>query len=521
MITFNRADFRDKVLGCWMGKNIGGTVGAPFEFKRQRNNITFYTQDLGGEPLANDDLDLQLIWLIALEEKGPKLDAHLLAEYWLAYITPHWSEYGICKANLRLGLPAPLCGSFHNRFKHSNGAWIRSEIWACITPGNPHLAAEYALQDAMVDHGDGEGTWAAVFCAALEAAAFVESDLRRLIDIALSYVPSDCAIRKAVLDTLDWHREGRDWAATRHAILKAHRGEKYFWATGILSPEEDADKFYEGILGWDAPANIALLVLALLYGQGDFAQTMCLAVNCGEDTDCTAATAGSILGIIHGFQQIPQKWIDPIGRRIKVGCLNLGELGLYGDQLPPDVDNLTDRTIRLMLRTQAEIPFRQAVELVEQKGAAADLESKLLLGDEAFRQTLVDRVKGPSFRFDFFEATVDYGEEGPFLCVGQAKKVRVVLKNTYKQQTPIEYRVYTQPALTLSGGSGAFISMNTFHGEVPVLSFVFRTEAPLPVHRAVIEFCAPGHATVMHLPILLVVSPTAPTGSMEKAVSWQ
>ncbi|HCE01512.1 MAG TPA: ADP-ribosylglycohydrolase family protein, partial [Armatimonadetes bacterium] len=52
-----------------------------------------------------------------------------------------WNEYGIGKANLRAGLPAPLSGSVDNRWKHSNGAWIRSEIWACVAPACPDLAA--------------------------------------------------------------------------------------------------------------------------------------------------------------------------------------------------------------------------------------------------------------------------------------------------------------------------------------------------------------------------------------------
>jgi len=59
MVTLNREDYRKKVLGCWMGKNIGGTLGAPFEWRRQVNAVSFYTQDLGGEPLPNDDLDIQ------------------------------------------------------------------------------------------------------------------------------------------------------------------------------------------------------------------------------------------------------------------------------------------------------------------------------------------------------------------------------------------------------------------------------------------------------------------------------
>ena len=88
-MILNRDEYRSKVLGCWLGKNIGGTLGAPFEWRRQINDVSFYTQDLGGEPLPNDDLDIQLLWLIALEERGIDIDAHDLAEFWLLYVTPH------------------------------------------------------------------------------------------------------------------------------------------------------------------------------------------------------------------------------------------------------------------------------------------------------------------------------------------------------------------------------------------------------------------------------------------------
>ena len=44
--NLNLEEYRDKVLGCWTGKNIGGTLGAPFEGSRTPNSITFYTQDM-------------------------------------------------------------------------------------------------------------------------------------------------------------------------------------------------------------------------------------------------------------------------------------------------------------------------------------------------------------------------------------------------------------------------------------------------------------------------------------------
>ncbi|WP_418478451.1 hypothetical protein [Eisenbergiella tayi] len=56
----NKEEFRSKVYGCWMGKNIGGTLGMPMEWERCKNEITYYTHDLNGEPLPNDDLDIQI-----------------------------------------------------------------------------------------------------------------------------------------------------------------------------------------------------------------------------------------------------------------------------------------------------------------------------------------------------------------------------------------------------------------------------------------------------------------------------
>ena len=43
MANLNRDEFRDRVLGCWTGKNIGGTLGAPFEGIREMPELDFYT----------------------------------------------------------------------------------------------------------------------------------------------------------------------------------------------------------------------------------------------------------------------------------------------------------------------------------------------------------------------------------------------------------------------------------------------------------------------------------------------
>ena len=43
-----------------LGKNIGGTLGMPFEGKRDLNNVTFYTHLKDGQAAPNDDIDLPL-----------------------------------------------------------------------------------------------------------------------------------------------------------------------------------------------------------------------------------------------------------------------------------------------------------------------------------------------------------------------------------------------------------------------------------------------------------------------------
>ena len=50
MINLNKAELRDKIYACWLGKNIGGTIGTPFECQRQANNCTGFTSKKG-EPL--------------------------------------------------------------------------------------------------------------------------------------------------------------------------------------------------------------------------------------------------------------------------------------------------------------------------------------------------------------------------------------------------------------------------------------------------------------------------------------
>ncbi len=505
-MSLSLQDYRSRVLGCWLGKNIGGTLGAPFEWRRQVNDVSFYTQDLRGEPLPNDDLDIQLLWLVALEERGIGLNAATLADYWCLYVTPHWSEYGTAKVQMRAGLPPPLCGDTGNEFRDSCGAFIRSEIWACIAPGLPKLAAQYALADASLDHGGGEGSFAAVFCAALESAAFAVADLPALLEIGLSYIPEGCGTAGAIRCAMASHAAGRSWQEARDAVLQDFRGGTFF---GHLSHTSEADRkkgFHEGKRGWDAPSNLGLLAVALLYGEGDFARTVCVAVNCGEDTDCTAATAGSIFGILHGAAAIPDAWVKPIGRTIKTACLNLGELGYFGNQLPQNVDALTVRTEQVMRQVMLRhAPNLEPVAEFAVAPAVAPVSPESLHAG-AFRDELWASSGGPVFTFDFFKIGVDYGHAGVFVRDGQPRPLRVWIRNTYKVQAVLHLTWHLPEGWSAAPArTGTVLSLpGHLCGGRPVeLEFVF-TPAALnrPLARLILEIVCDSRPTVMLVPVV-------------------
>lgn len=295
-------EYKDKVYACWLGKNMGGTIGAPYEGKREILNVEGFATKKG-EVLPNDDLDLQLVWLHAVEFEGPRnITAEVLGEYWLSFITGYWNEYGIAHRNMEKGIMPPLCGDVENPWKHSNGAWIRTEIWATLAPAYPDLAVRFALEDAKVDHGYGEGTHSAAFVAALESAAFIVSDLKRLIEIGLAKIPADSRTAKTVKFVLDNYEKGVDPFETRNAVQKMNSDIGDGW--------------------FQAPSNVGYVVIGLLYGEGDFKKSMLTALNCGDDTDCTAGTVGAIFGIMYGTKGIPSDWKEYIGDDIVTGTIN-------------------------------------------------------------------------------------------------------------------------------------------------------------------------------------------------------
>ena len=492
-MKLNFKTYQDKVYACWQGKSIGGTLGAPYEMTREKLHITGFAEGTKGG-LPNDDLDLQLVWLQALEYEGVNLTAETLGEYWLSFITPHWAEYGISKQHMCSGLPAQVSGDWANVWKHSNGAWIRTEIWATLAPACPALAARYATEDAKVDHGLGEGTHAAAFVAAMEAAAFVVSDVRQLIEIGLAHIPETSRMAKTVRLVIDCFDKGKTAEETRDIIV-----------------EENADIGD----GWfQAPSNVGFVILGLLYGEGDFKKSMLLAVNCGDDTDCTGATIGSIMGIMKGTKGIPKDWMAHVGDKIVTCSLNEGISFLYPKTLKELTARVVDYAPVMLIQNRAPVRFTSGRDELD-----SDLIEKLTQRTDTFahkydapiRSDYVNR-EGNSFlvNFGYASAVVTYDGE-PLIGAGEVKKSHIRFINNVKahgnQPHTLQIKCISAPEGFTVGIPSARVylthwsSMTPAWVSEPITVTVAAGEHVEGINRLVLEVTEAGRYTAAYLPV--------------------
>ncbi len=325
----------------------------------------------------------------------------------------------------------------------------------------------------------------------------------------MSYIPENSSVAIAVRDAIDMYKSGITWQEARDKMLAKHRGWGFYYEDDTVKIDHVSKEDYEkglgdGKIGWDIPANVGIIIIGLLYGEGDFAKTLCTAVNCGEDTDCTAATLGSIFGIMHGYEPIPQEWKTPIGSKIITACLNLGELGIYGSQLPQSIEELTERVFKIA--KQVVLRNNLMLEISETKqNDFSDVNLDVLYAGKLFKSKY-NYANGPEFKFDFYNITVDYCE-GAMIRDNQTKKIVVTIENKYKIQEIINvqwYKIGGWSVLPAESGK-VYVAQTCFENHKKRIEFTVLTEkVPNKTNRFVIEFTLEGRNTVMLVPVVLL-----------------
>ncbi len=315
------ADYAERTYAGVLGKLVGVYLGRPFEgwwyddIMKKLGEINGYVHDRLGMPLivTDDDISGTFTFLRALPDYGNsrQLTAGQIGQTWLNYIIETrtilwWGGLGNSTehtAYLRLknGIPAPRSGSIEMNSQvvaEQIGAQIFIDGWGMVAPGDPELAAELARKAGSVSH-DGEAIYDAQIIAAMEAQAYVESNLNKLLDTGLKLIPNTSLTYRMINDIREWHAEYPDWHQTRDQIVANYGYDKYGGNCHTIP-------------------NHALIIMSLLHGNNDLSKSLMMVNTSGWDTDCNSGNVGCLLGIKNGLKAFENgyDWRGPVADRL-------------------------------------------------------------------------------------------------------------------------------------------------------------------------------------------------------------
>lgn len=331
----------DNIYGAWMGRVCGCMLGKTVEgirtdelipFLKETNNYPMtryianadlknvdlsrynfnflhraYADKIDSMPV-DDDTNYTVLSQIIFEEYGSNFTAENVAQAWLKYQPKdaYCTAERVAFCNFVKGYFPPQSAIHKNPYREWIGAQIRADYWGYINPGNPEKAAETAYIDASISHIK-NGIYGEMFIAASIAAAAETNDIKSILLSGLGQIPYTSRLYEAVMSVIDNFENG----ITQKECFK-HIHSKY-------------DEF-DGY-GWCHTIPNAMIVAAsLLYGNGNFGKSICMAVETGFDTDCNGATVGSILGMANGIKSIDKKWSKPFNDTLKTSIFNVGNV---------------------------------------------------------------------------------------------------------------------------------------------------------------------------------------------------
>lgn len=252
----------------------------------------FTREGMDGVPV-DDDIIYTLLGLLIVEEYGNNFTVDDVGKAWLKYLPYACTAEEIAIKNLKRGIAANDVGALDNPYDQWIGAAIRSDPFAYMAPGLPEKAASMAYHDAFISHRK-NGIYGEMFFSASQAAAFTVNNSMDALKIGLTEIPKDCAFAKEIRWALDFAPNIKDYKHARKTV----------------------DERYKGMSRVHVINNAVLTVFGLKLGGNDVTRVLSELVAMGLDNDCTAATAGSIVGAIVGIDGVPKNWYRKFNNKI-------------------------------------------------------------------------------------------------------------------------------------------------------------------------------------------------------------
>src|SRR5215203_1944175 len=301
MRTLSRQAFEDKVRGGWAGQMIGVSFGAPTEFRFNGRiidgDLPAWTPNRIENAIDQDDLYVEMTFAAVMDRVGLEATSEQYGEAFRTSKYRLWHANAGARRLLDRGIKAPWSG--HPKYNvHANDIdfQIEADFIGLMTPGLPAAATHYATRVGRVmNYGD--GLYGGVFVTSMYAAAFFERDPRKVVEAGLASLPRQSAYARIIRDVLRWSAEHpTDWRRTWQLIEDR-------WDKDDSCPDGTLEPF-----NIDATLNGAYIALGLLYGARDFDRTLDVSTRAGQDSDCNPSSAAGILGVMLGYDAIPERW---------------------------------------------------------------------------------------------------------------------------------------------------------------------------------------------------------------------
>ena len=295
-----REVLEDKVRGGWAGQIIGVSYGGPTEFQALGKTIEgeiAWSPERVASAIHQDDLYVEMTFAEVMDRVGLDATTRQYGEMFRDSKYALWHANASARRNLNRGIEAPWSG--HPRYNaHADDIdfQIEADFIGLMAPGLPRSANLYADRVGRVMNF-GDGLYGGMFVAGMYAAAFFETDPRRVVEQGLLSIPAQSRYARLIADVLAWSaRHPDDWRATWRLIQEK-------WDRDDACPDGALRPF-----NIDAKLNGAYVVLGLLYGGGDFAKTLEVSTRAGQDSDCNPSSAAGVLGVMLGYEAIPEAW---------------------------------------------------------------------------------------------------------------------------------------------------------------------------------------------------------------------
>ena len=321
-ITISKAELMNKIKGGWAGQAIGVCYALPTEFRYKSRMIPDSIQlELTGEQLKkrfnNDDLyvDAKFIEVIGRLGFDAPADSFAMAFANAGFGLHHANQ--AARYNILNGIMPPESGHWKYSM-HSDDIdyQIEADFAGLTSAGVPKAAVDISDKVGhIMNYGD--GWYSGVFIATMYSLAFISDDFDYIINEALKTIPEESKFHKSVSDVLKWHEQyPDDWTKTWQEIEDSDWSFDLHCPYGVYAP-----------YNIDATVNMAYVLIGLLYGDGDFFNSMDISMRCGQDSDCNPSSVGGIIGTIIGYDNIPSKWLEPF-KEIEDVTLNFTTVSL-------------------------------------------------------------------------------------------------------------------------------------------------------------------------------------------------